>query len=187
MTSSSNNVVTAGRTYLDLITSTPAKPQNALPARPKTKRERADENWKILVSRHRPACARSLLAPCARNRTHWAVSAMARAKNALCACSAERALCACCVAERGHCCLHTGPAGAGSACPRHIALHARARVFGAAGLPGPRHEHCPHTIWVFAACCVAGWNYQGVRTIPQGIGTASEVPGAPARGSAKNF
>ena len=58
MPSSSNNVVTAGRTYLDLITSTPAKPQNALPARPKTKRERADENWKILVSRHRPACAR---------------------------------------------------------------------------------------------------------------------------------
>lgn len=48
MPSSSNNVVTAGRTYLDLITSTPAKPQNALPARPKTKRERADENWKIL-------------------------------------------------------------------------------------------------------------------------------------------
>ena len=84
MPSSSNNVVTAGRTYLDLITSTPAKPQNALPARPKTKRERADENWKILVSRHRPACARSLLAPCDSTARMGVFGDRARRKRALC-------------------------------------------------------------------------------------------------------
>jgi hypothetical protein len=45
-----SNVVTAGRTYLDLITSNVPKAKAPEPPRvPKTKRERADENWKILV------------------------------------------------------------------------------------------------------------------------------------------
>lgn len=44
-----SNVVTAGRTYLDLITSNVPKAKAPEPPKvPKSKRERADENWKIL-------------------------------------------------------------------------------------------------------------------------------------------
>ena len=43
-----SNVVTAGRTYLDLITSNVPKAAPEPPKPPKSKRERAEENWKIL-------------------------------------------------------------------------------------------------------------------------------------------
>jgi len=51
-TMQSGNVVTAGRTYLDLITSNVPKaaPAPAPPKPPKSKRERAAENWLVLVS-----------------------------------------------------------------------------------------------------------------------------------------
>ena len=187
MPSSSNNVVTAGRTYLDLITSTPAKPQNALPARPKTKRERADENWKILVSRHRPACARSLLAPCAHNRTHGRFR-RSRAPKTRSVPAALVTLCAPAALPRAGTavCTRGRPGPAARAPGTWRCMHVRA--FSALrDCRAPGTSTCPHSIWLPAASCVAGRNYQGVRTIPQGIGTASEVPGAPARGSAKNF
>jgi len=44
----SSNVVTAGRTYLDLITSNVPKAAPEPPKPPKSKRERAAENWAIL-------------------------------------------------------------------------------------------------------------------------------------------
>eukprot|EP00960_Hanusia_phi_P012685 371081-Hanusia_phi.AAC.1 len=44
------NDVTSGKTYLELIQSTCPKPsQEAVQQPPKSKRERAEENWKILV------------------------------------------------------------------------------------------------------------------------------------------
>ena len=49
MTMPSSNVVTAGRTYLDLITSNVPKAAPEPPKPPKSKRERAAENWAILV------------------------------------------------------------------------------------------------------------------------------------------
>jgi hypothetical protein len=49
-TMQSSNVVTAGRTYLDLITSNVPKAAPAPPKPPKSKRERAAENWLLLVS-----------------------------------------------------------------------------------------------------------------------------------------
>ena len=55
-----SNVVTAGRTYLDLITSNVPKAKAPEPPKaPKSKRERADENWKILVSLPPPPYRRS--------------------------------------------------------------------------------------------------------------------------------
>jgi hypothetical protein len=51
-----SNVVTAGRTYLDLITSTVPKAAPEPPKPPKSKRERATENWALLVC-DQPAAA----------------------------------------------------------------------------------------------------------------------------------
>ena len=79
----SSNVVTAGRTYLDLITSNVPKAAPEPPKPPKSKRERAAENWAILVRalthdmderEHTYIRPTQWPAPCARAwgcRMHW--------------------------------------------------------------------------------------------------------------------